>query len=60
MLETKDKPDTGAYRWEFDWCPKCRARTTFWFVAEFRTKCAECETEKHKPHGLERDPRSSM
>ena len=60
MVETKEKPDTGSYRWEFDWCPKCRAKTAFWFLDEHQTKCAECETLKPRAVGLERDPRNFL
>ena len=58
MVELKEKSDTGAYQWEFDWCTRCRAKTTFWFVSEALTRCAECELEKPRHKGLERDPRS--
>ena len=51
-MVTAEKARTGAHRWEFDWCPKCKQKTTFWFVAEARTKCAECATEKEKGLGL--------
>jgi hypothetical protein len=49
-----EKPKTGPHRWELDFCTKCRERTTFWFVAEDRTKCAECGLEKGRG-GLVRD-----
>lgn len=54
-----EKPKTGSFRWENDWCPKCRERTTFWFVREDRTKCSQCELEKDKGLGLGLGPDDS-
>jgi len=58
MVETKEKPDTGSYQWEFDWCTRCRSKTTFWFVSAELTRCAECSLEKPRHKALERDPKS--
>ncbi len=47
-----ERARTGSHRWENDWCPKCKERLTFWFVAETRTKCAQCGLEEDKARGL--------
>ena len=56
MVETKEKPDTGSYKFEWGWCSNCRGRRTFWYVSKDVMKCADCETEKPKPLGFESGP----
>jgi hypothetical protein len=47
-----ERSRTGSHRWELDFCPKCRERTTFWYVDDSRTRCANCGVEKEKSRGL--------
>jgi hypothetical protein len=54
-MVTKEKPKTGSHRWQNEWCPVCKERTTFWFVSEFRMRCAQCENEKDISGGLNLD-----
>ena len=38
--------------WITDYCPRCKARTTFWFVGEILLRCEQCTYEKDRSVGL--------
>lgn len=55
-MVVSEKAKTGPHKWELDFCPKCRERTTFWYVDELLARCANCGIEKSKSRGLDMGP----
>jgi len=43
---------TMTLRWETEFCPRCRDRTTFWIVRELVTRCSQCAYENDRSQGL--------
>ena len=46
MLMDAKKTDTGSFRWEFSWCPRCRSKTTFIYATDTLIRCNQCQYEK--------------
>lgn len=44
---------TGAVKWETEYCPVCKARTTFYYLTDTRLCCMGCKYEIDRMRGLD-------
>lgn len=54
-MPAENEPRTTSMRWETEWCPRCKERTTFWLVSDRVSRCAHCELERDRSRGLDLD-----